>query len=256
MVRVGDELWIAVDDELELLVCDRAGRRRRGVPVLAGALPEEPGARKAAKPDLEAIAVCPDGSVLVLGSGSRRSRRRGVRLAGGRVVPIDLAPLYLRLEDELAELNIEGAAMEGSLLRLLQRGNGAAGTNAVIEVDAGALLDGAGELAAAALRRVSLVALGDLDGVRLGFTDATPAGAGVLFSAAAEDSPDTYRDGRCAGSAIGLLTFEGDAVVRWMRRIGPEKIEGLTRWDDDLLLVSDADDRGRPAGLYRASWPS
>jgi hypothetical protein len=96
------------------------------------------------------------------------------------------------------------------------------------------------------------VELGDLDGVRLGFTDATPAGAGMLFSAAAEDSPDAYRDGPCAGSAIGLLE---DGTVRWLRPVGPGKIEGLTRWDDDLLLVSDADDRARPAGLYRASWP-
>ena len=38
--------------------------------------------------------------------------------------------------------------------------------------------------------------LGVIDGIPLGFTDATALGDAVLFSAAAEDSPDATRDGR------------------------------------------------------------
>jgi len=247
LLRVGDELWIAADDEHELLVCDRHGCRLREVALARGTLPAEEAARKALKLDFEAMALLPDGSVLVLGSGSRPTRRRGARLAGGVVTELDLGPLYRRLDEELPELNIEGAAMGGDVLRLMSRGNGPAGRNAVIDVDAVALLAGGD-----GLRRVTPVELGELDGVRLGFTDATPAGDALLFSAAAEASPDTYQDGPFAGSAIGLLD---GATVRWLRPVGPEKIEGLTRWDDELLLVSDADDRSRRAGLYRTPWP-
>jgi hypothetical protein len=242
LLRVGDELWVAADDELDLLVCDRLGRRLRGVPLVAGSLPGEAAARKALKLDFEAMALLPDGSVLVLGSGSRPSRRRGVRLAGGTATEVDLEPLYVRLESELPELNIEGAAMAGGVLRLLSRGNGPGGQNAVIDLDPASL----------GFLRLALVELGDLDGVRLGFTDATPAGEAILFSAAAEASPDTYRDGPCGGSVLGLL--EG-ASVSWTKLVGPQKIEGITRWDDELLLVTDADDRSLRAGLYRSAWP-
>ena len=69
--------------------------------------------------------------------------------------------------------------------------------------------------------------LGAIDGVPLSFTDgaALPAG-GWLFSAAAEDTADTYSDGRCAGSVIGLVDAGG--TIRTLERLaGAFKVEGI-----------------------------
>ena len=49
-------------------------------------------------------------------------------------------------------------------------------------------------------RLVPIFELGAIDGIALSFTDGTALpGGGWLFSAA-EDTSDTYNDGRCAGS--------------------------------------------------------
>src|ERR1700752_5286310 len=69
----------------------------------------------------------------------RSARSRSPTLRRWRISPQrhglpDLAPLYTALEEkEIPDLNIEGAAVSGDSLRLLQRGNGRAGVNAVID---------------------------------------------------------------------------------------------------------------------------
>ena len=89
-------------------------------------------------------------------------------------------------------LIIEGAAPIDGGLVLLQRGNGASRFNARIDLDLARALDGLDGRAALepeALRGVQRVALGELAGVPLGFTDAAmqPDGC-LLFAAAAEDT--------------------------------------------------------------------
>ncbi|MBI4784019.1 MAG: hypothetical protein HY785_22275 [Oscillatoriophycideae cyanobacterium NC_groundwater_1537_Pr4_S-0.65um_50_18] len=44
----------------------------------------------------------------------------------------------------------------------------------------------------------------------MSFTDATVTSKGILFSAAAEDSPDVTSDGRVTGSVLGILLPIGD----------------------------------------------
>ena len=103
------------------------------------------------------------------------------------------------------------------------------------------------------------VPLGAIDGVPLTFTDgAALADGGWVFSAAAEDTPDPYSDGRCAGSAIGRIDAAGRIVS--IDRVNLDcKIEGIaasvTQSAIELLMVTDADDRSRPAWLLRGSLP-
>ena len=52
----------------------------------------------------------------------------------GRATPVDLGPLYSLLRDSLEDLNVEGAAVMGEQLWLLQRGNGAQGANLIVEL--------------------------------------------------------------------------------------------------------------------------
>jgi hypothetical protein len=262
LVGIGDHLYVVADDELDLLVLDAAnGRTLDRIPLFPGQLPDEHHARKAHKPDLEALALLTHETLLAVPSGSTHQRSRGALVCGLELTPVELGPLYAALLEALPDLNIEGAAVSGDRLLLFQRGNGAAGHNAVIGLDlAGvhAAIAGGLPLEARLVRDIVPVALGALDGVPLGFTDASPLPDGrLLFVAAAEAGGSTYEDGAASGSILGLLD---GGVVRGRRRLaGADKIEGLhaTVAGDTvrLRLVADADDRGVRAPLYAATLP-
>lgn len=82
LVQARQRLFVVADDEHMLAVFDlsgeRAGRLQR---LFAGELPDKPKARKAAKPDLEALAHlppwpgCPHGALLALGASAGRCWR-------------------------------------------------------------------------------------------------------------------------------------------------------------------------------------
>ena len=252
---IGPRLFYVIsDDDLALGVFARAGTAPgRRAPVLPGRLPDEPAARKAAKPDFEALVELPR-ALLALGSGSTVQRRRGALVPlgpdgePGLARAIDLAPLFARLDEELDELNIEGAVLAGDALTLLQRGNGRGHENALIELAAAPVLDAlaAGRPPpASALRAIRRVDLGDVDGVPLTFTDGASLGDGrLLVAAAAEETDDPYRDGRCLGSVVGILDSRFAPLAR-----AAEKIEGVALAGDDIWLVADADDPSTPAPL-------
>jgi len=261
LVALGDELCVVADDELFLAVFDRSGAPLRRVPLFAGELPEAHKARKRAKPDLEALALLPDGRLLALGSGSTASRMRSACIDphGESALRIsDWSVLFAELRRDIAELNIEGAAVAEGRLWLAQRGNGASGLNALIELDlelARAALEAGAPIDARSLRAIHIVRLGAIDGAPLSLTDlAAVPGRGLLFSAAAEPSGSTYDDAPVTGSIVGLLTTRG-AVVHQLRVAPTCKLEGIAIARDHLWLVADPDDRAQRAPLFRAAWP-
>ncbi len=228
------------------------------------------------KLDLEACVAISgdDGPVLLaLGSGSKKRRRQIVTLEGWtlsspRIVLSDATTLYERLEAELAfagsDMNIEGAMVVSNALRLFGRGNGKArGALAAVNATCDLPLDELGTYLRNPLHQVpptpsSVVqyALGDIDGVALGFTDATRLGEATLYSATAEASANSSVDGPVAGSVLGVIAVDGraryavltDASGRRLR----EKVEGvlLSKNSSRLAwLVIDADDHERPSEL-------
>lgn len=197
---------------------------------------------KAAKLDLEAGLVLPDGRFVALGSGSTpRREHMVVAWPDGRVELREGAELYAALRAEVgfsgAELNLEGATVVGERLWLFQRGNGAP-TATTDPVDASAeldlaawvaWLDGRGSLPP--LERVTTYDLGTIAGVRLCFTDAATLPDGrVAFVAAAEASPDAVRDGEVLGCRFGVIAGD-DVLTCDVTDAGGEpsrlKIEGL-----------------------------
>jgi len=272
LVRIGERVYVVADDEHSLgvfdLGSDEPGQLCR---LFDGELPPLHDARKAEKPDVEALVAVPafaghrHGALLAVGSGSRPHRQRAALIAldargalQGPVVHIDLAPLLAPLRDRLPQLNVEGAFAGADHLRLLHRGNRQSPVNACIDF---AWRDVERWLASAApvppVRSVRQFDLGTLDGVPLSFTDgaALPDG-GWVFSAAAEDTPDAYLDGACAGSAVGVVSPAGE-----IRRLEPLslrcKVEGIAASVEagglSLLMVTDADDRELPALLLAAT---
>lgn len=233
---------------------------------------------KRLKPDLEAVLTLPDGRLLAFGSGSTSERERLLLLdLDGVPRWVPAGPLYRALREERAfsgsELNVEGAAVAGDAVRLFQRGNGAVvdgvqPVNATVDLSLDELLaaverwaDGS-EAPSPALARVHSYALGDVAGVSVSFTDATPwpsphAGR-VAWLGAAEDSPDTYRDGECVGAALGWIDPDGSVVQAPLRTpdgaLYTVKAEGLVFDPGDPTLawvVCDVDDPSRPSCLCR-----
>lgn len=273
LVQVGRRLFVVADDEHTLAVFDLAGEHPGQLHRLFdGELPHKPKARKAAKPDLEALAHlppwpgCPQGALLAMGSGSRPQRQRAVLLAfddeagelHGSPRDIDLSPLYEPLHARHEQLNIEGAFVADGHFCLLQRGNQATPVNVLISYDWQAIhawLDGAGP--APEPVSGSQYELGDIDGVPLCFTDgaALPHG-GWVFCAAAEATDDSYLDGPCRGSAVGVVAADGRLLGVWPLSLRC-KAEGIAVIVENgtlqLLLVTDPDDRDESALLLSAT---
>lgn len=275
LVIHGDKFYVVADDELHLGIFS-ADMREHGaiLPLLQGELPPEKAARKKAKPDFEtltylpATASQPHGALLALGSGSRANRALGVQLQfdaaanldGGVPAPLDCAPLYAELEREFGIVNIEGAIVQHGKLLLLQRGNKKAGVNAIVYLDLEVFRRGCADaiIDATALLDIRNYELGSVDGVALGFTDATCLPDGELLAlAVAEDTDDPYSDGATLGSY--LCRFDRHNELQSLTALHvPEKTEGIALWLNSptakplLVFVTDADDAAIPAGLFTA----
>ena len=273
LATVGGCRYVIADDELHLGVFPLGGQRPgRLVRLRSGTLPLRKGDRKRRKPDFEAIVALPpfarfrSGALLVLGSGSRPNRRRGVLVPvdrhgaiTGRPRTVDLSPVYGAIGKAFAP-NIEAAFVEGDCLALLQRGNKNDATNARIRVALPPVLDAlaAGDaVPRSAVLDICQFDLGSVEGVPLCFTDAAAlSGGGFAFTAVAEDTDDSYADGSCLGSAIGIVDRLDRLAALW--RLEPSlKVEGIearrTGRRVQLMIVTDADDARRPALLLQGS---
>jgi hypothetical protein len=274
LVLTADEFCVVADDELHLgrfkVEAGRAGKLLRLFP---GDLPNRRKPRKKQKPDLEVLmrlpasSVHPHGALLALGSGSGVRRCRGALIAlgaHGRVTGkpriIDATQLFARLSRSFADLNLEGGWVAGNRLHLLQRGNKGNSRNAVLQWDLQPMLRSLLRervLADADPVDVREFDLGDIRGVPLCFTDASPLPeGGWLFSAVAENTSSSYADGPCLGSAIGRV--DARSRPRWIRRVASQhKIEGIeaqmTGSRLQAWLVTDADDPRVPASLLHWS---
>jgi hypothetical protein len=272
LVRTADEYCVVADDELHLgrfsLDEERPGRLLR---IFPGDLPDKPRPRKKRKPDLEVLlrlpasADIPHGALLALGSGSGERRRRGALLAlgvQGRVVgkprSIDAGQLFTQLSQSFSDLNLEGGWVAGDRLHLLQRGNKGDSRNALLQWELKPMLRSLfrdHSLPAADPVSVREFDLGDVQGVPLCFTDASPLPeGGWLFSAVAENTNNSRDDGPCLGSAIGRM--DARSRIRWIRLVDQSyKIEGIDVQQEGAqqwaMLVTDADDPHVPASLLQ-----
>ena len=275
VVRRAEYVYVIADDELDLAVFDASSEGPgRLVPALSGELPAERAARSKAKPDLEALTSLPPfeghphGALLGLGSGSTEDRDRGFAWAlgadgslEGEPIELDLAPLYTLLRERLDALNVEGAAVMGDELWLLQRGNSEHGENVVVALSCAEVIESLSRdrtLAAEELRRVLAFDLGELHDTALTFSDASALGNGLLvFTASAEDSSAAH-GGAILGSVVGTIDLDGE--VQRLRTIDRRyKVEGVHAAIDtgvmDLVFVCDQDDPGVPSPLLSASMP-
>lgn len=272
LVQVGPWLYVVADDELHLgqflLEGNAHGQLHR---FFAGDLPTEYEERKAEKPDIEVLTLIPhfnnpaQRALLALGSGSKKKRRRSALVAldhtgniSGEPSIIDLSNFYDFLKREIGKLNIEGAAVVNDQFFLFQRGNKKNKLNASIRIELDEFYRVLSQPHKHHEPRIKITPydLGEIAQVPLCFTDATSLPSGeIIFTASAENTSDSYLDGACMGSVIGMLNSTGD--LRLLEPINKKvKLEGVEATEHgktiQLLLVTDADDATRPAQLYSA----
>jgi hypothetical protein len=265
LVVVGDRFHVVADDALHLASFDLNNSEQGSLFRLRkGRLPAEHAARKAQKPDFETLIRLPgtEPMLLALGSGSRPNRCGGFMIVLGQdSMPtskhlVDLTPLYDPLGHHFAETNIEGAVATKDRLLLFQRASAASPINAVIAYPLQAALDAVKGQGAAPPPEITKVQFPEVDGALLSFTDATLLENGIiLFSAVAEASANAYDDGPLRSAAIGLL--DQDFNLSRIEMLSPTiKVEGIAAIHAgeaiDILMVTDADDPAKAAGLWTA----
>jgi hypothetical protein len=248
---------VVADDENVLFVFGMDGATCR-IELLPGELPAEHAARKARKPDFEILVDLPGQGLLAMGSGSRPTRERAVLVdRGEHTRVIDTSALCARLRGSFAKLNLEGGALVGDEVVLLQRGNRSDPRSSLVFIAMHdlqrALVSQRFELTRAP--RIVHVDLGMHERVPWTCTDLAVVDDGDLLACAVlEDTDDAYQDGPCLGSA--LVRMAPDGSVRWHLRLDtPSKVEGIAVDGDCVWLVSDADDRAVPSQLLRAALP-
>ena len=277
---IGDQIALVQDDANFVALVDPLGGEARVIALPRGEgglrqFDDERGNKKF-KLDLEAcVAVDGDDGPLLLafGSGSTKRRRQVGMIdrwddAKPRVIVADATSLYQCLESEPAfagsDMNIEGTLIVDNALRFFGRGNGKArgnlsAVNATCDVPLDELLRYLRHPARREPPKPTNVVqyqLGTLQGIALGFTDATVMGNDVVFSATAEASDTAVDDGEVAGSVIGVITRSGRTrhAVLTDHAGQPlvDKVEGvlLSRTSTTrAYIVIDADDHTRPSEL-------
>ncbi len=270
LVKSGNDFFVIADDELSLFQFSFEGQTKiNSVQLKSGLLSLDAKERKAQKPDWEALVKIDiknhQDILLAVPSGSTENRMAGafVKLnAKGAIDPtqdpvtVDFSNIYLQLKEKLPDLNIEGACVFNNQLKLFQRGNGASGVNAIIDIDLEGFcndLKNQSSLNPKHVLAVNTYQLGELAGYKLDFTDACTLDDTIWYLAVAEDSQSTYEDGRYYGAIIGCLNAAGKEIGRYQIDCAL-KPEGL--WVEAesqrlcFYVVTDADSPTIYASLY------
>lgn len=270
LVKVENTFYVISDDEVSLAEFKFEGDTQANyIKLLEKELPRDPAERKRQKPDWESLAqleIAQDKRILLaVPSGSTENRmtgafvhldKAGIVDKNSNPVTIDFSEIYKSLKAKLTDLNIEGACVFNNRLKLFQRGNGAAGKNAIIDIDLAGFcndLENAVSVKAQHVLAVTEYDLGHLDGHKLDFTDACAVNDKVWFLAVAEDSRSTYEDGQYYGAIIGCLDSSGKEIARYEIDCAT-KPEGL--WVDVeshrlcFYVVTDADSSTIFASVY------
>lgn len=258
LARWGAELVMVQDDAASLALLDPTTGLATAV-----ALPNPEGRRfdpdhapKRLKPDLESCLVATiDGRqrVLAFGSGSTERRERVAIFDPPRAELVAAPALYRALREHIGggALNVEGAVVVGDRVWFFQRGNGGA-YPAVAHVDLATLWAHLHGGPAPAIEGARRVALGAIDEVPLGFTDAD-ATDHTWWLGSAEASPNTYDDGAVVGSAIGVLDGPFAIIREADGACFRGKAEGLVVEGAHAWVAVDPDDPNQPAELLSIS---
>ncbi|WP_295334800.1 hypothetical protein [Flavobacterium sp.] len=204
------------------------------------------------KPDFEAIALKGNDLVL-LGSGSTQNRNMicNYSIPTGKIQKNNIGSIYQKIKQKFSitddELNIEGLIMDGNMIYFFQRGNGAAGKNAIIF---------AKDTPTEQKFEYITFDLPKIKNVPATFTDAVLVNDTIYFLASAEDTTSTYLDGEVLGSIIGTIDLKTMTLTGSVQISDTNKFEGLTPYKQtekeiEFLLCEDTDSEVLESDIYK-----
>ncbi len=266
LIKLKNTFYLVADDQLSLasFTLDSTDSIQFSK-LLSGELPEDHLERKKQKPDWESL-VCLQSKngcdeILILPSGSKANRTLGmlVKIKDGvfhEAKKIDFNQLYAKLGETYLDLNIEGAAVSGAVLKIFQRGNGKLKQNAIIDLDLNGFIadvENSGILSTKHILGTTEYNLGTIKNVSLTFTDACFCNEHLFFLAAAEASDSTFDDGAYVGAVLGCINISGEVIFQ--KKLNCDyKPEGL--WVDfsndryHVFVVTDADNSDIASSLF------
>lgn len=267
LVKIKNHFYVIADDQLTLARFHIQNLSPIELtPLLLGNLPFDFKERKKVKPDWESLCKVSFqdlNGLLAMPSGSTENREMGIfikiiddTISSDLPMKIDLSEIFSVLRLKFPDLNIEGSVVFNDRLKLFQRGNGVGGVNAIIDIDLKGFMNDVQQgqiIGADHISQIKFIELGELNGVRLGFTDTCTIDDKLWFLAAAEDSKSTYHDGLFCGSILGCLNSAGDILARYEIDC-LAKPEGL--WIESeknslmVYFVTDADSPEICSALY------
>ena len=255
LVELEGKYYVIADDEHFLGAFDPTHKSGKSIVIFKDQLPEEHKARKKQKADFESLVYLKSRHcLLAIPSGSEPNRIKGALIdpEGKWIEEFSFQELYVELTQHFPELNIEGGAVYENELWLWQRGNGSLHQNGLIRMQLDHFLSG--KITILSIRPVQL---GRHANINISFTDGCITDNGIFFLATAEDTSSTYLDGQIHGSFLGMMDASGNILVMEQLAI-KSKPEGLCLKNQSscFYLVTDDDDRSKPASLWEGSLPS
>lgn len=215
------------------------------LPLGSGRIP------KLEKPDFEAMAALPDGSLMLFGSGSVSPQRDSVVIvqpSSGGVQRFSMANFYEEIKKAAqlpdAALNLEAAAIHDGQIYFFNRG-----INLMAYCPLEALLSHLKTGTVCPTPHIDWVELPKAEGSIVGFSGATTVpGCGLaLFTATVEHTDNWVDDGEVGGSWIGCMTFPTGEATPYQ----PLAIPVTAQQGDWLIKVESVAITKNPApGVY------
>jgi hypothetical protein len=268
LALIDSRFYVIADNDLRLGIFSPTPNQNLNqlVPLLDGTLPKKKKELKKQKPDFEALFVLNDSRLPTQGlvafpSGSTPQRFTGVFIPFLKVhtvdvphlIRFDLTPIFNLILAQTGFLNIEGVLVDDDKILLFHRGNEKNDTNRLIEISKTDLIDTILKKAQKppTLQKVSQLEIGKLKNVPLTISDVTLFEGRRFFLAGAEDTQNSYDDGKVKGTVFGELLNSGKTTI--LGHIENQKLEGLAmnRIDKAILVyaVTDNDDPDQASEL-------
>lgn len=270
LVKKGDELFVAADDETALFSFKIADKEVNVASQMMPPLPADRNARAKTKPDFEALMHLdkeqwsPQGALVAWPSSSGVQRMKAIVLPfkadGGFEKPIEvnILPLAYMMTQEFKqdakELNIEGLMARDGKIFFFQRGNSGKGKSGMFEMSLANWLKGMKNNEWGGKIKFSKIKVGKLNGVDLTLADGIWTEQGLLALASAEDTVSAFADGKVYGTVLLRITGNKAQILGKFDPI--VKLEGIAIESENkdslqLLFVDDADDPQKASSLYR-----
>lgn len=240
LINIKNRIFACCDDQYALYEfkedCNWIQHSWKEAPLL----PLDPIERKKIKPDFEALLgpVINGHSLLVIPSGSKKNRIKALvfDLVSNQFSLLDLSNLFNNLIKKIELINIEGAVIFEDKYYFMNRGVREKHSSLVCLNPFTSAVDS-----------VSEIDFGLVNGVNLHGSELCFFDSFLYVLAVAENTSNSYDDGKIVGSALFKLTCKSYnkfiIIDRWDFD-KPVKLEGLCRWNDSWLVATDPDGSG------------